>query len=121
MRFCLQPGCPAKVQRGYCQAHTRRKEQQRGNSNARGYTWQWSKPGGTAKRFLDRFPICGMRPGGQAPVMSQCHVDGLRTPATEVDHVIPHRGDPALFDDLDGNGQALCRSCHARKSQTERE
>jgi len=109
------------VQRGYCQEHERQKErQQRASSNARGYTWQWSKPGGLRDRFLDQYPICGMRPGGQTPVLSQCFVDGIRTPADVVDHVVPHRGDPRLFDDADGNWQSLCRSCHARKSQTER-
>jgi len=116
MRFCLQPGCGGKVVHGYCQLHTRQKEQQRGSSNARGYTWSWGK---RARLFLQQYPLCGMRPGNVAPVMSRCQVDGVRTPATVVDHVVPHRRDPVLFHDV-GNWQALCVSCHARKSQTER-
>ena len=65
-----------------------------------------------------------MRPDDQVPVMSQCFLDrqatnGRRglTPATQTDHVVPHRGDPTLFWDEQGNWQALCRSCGARKSQ----
>jgi 5-methylcytosine-specific restriction protein A len=117
MQYCLRPGCSAKVPRGYCPAHRRVIEQQRGNSNARGYTWSWGK---RAKRFLAEYPLCGMRPGGVAPVMSRCHADGVRTPAQQVDHVIPHRGNPVLFEDSIGNWQSLCSSCGARKSQTER-
>jgi 5-methylcytosine-specific restriction endonuclease McrA len=41
------------------------------------------------------------------------------TPATEVDHIIPHRGDRALFWDR-VNWQALCKTCHARKTASER-
>jgi 5-methylcytosine-specific restriction enzyme A len=115
MRYCLQPGCGAIVPRGYCAGHRRKMEARRGSSNSRGYTRTWSK---RSKRFLDRFPLCGMRPGNLAPVMSRCHSDGVRTPADVVDHVVPHRGNVDLFDD-ELNWQALCYRCHARKSQTE--
>ncbi len=64
-----------------------------------------------------RYPLCGMRPGGKVPVMSQCHDEGRTTPATQTDHVIPHKGDHTLFWDSEGNWQALCAACGARKSQ----
>ena len=67
--------------------------------------------------FLVRYPLCGMRPGGQPPVMSRCRERGLVTAAVQVDHVVPHRGDERLFWDEYGNWQALCRECGARKSQ----
>lgn len=35
--------------------------------------------------------------------------------ASVVDHVIPHRGDKALFWDSD-NWQPLCKPCHDRKT-----
>ena len=38
--------------------------------------------------------------------------------ATVADHVIPHRGDEALFFDT-GNLQALCARCHSRKTLAE--
>jgi 5-methylcytosine-specific restriction enzyme A len=84
---------------------------QRGTSTARGYGAEWRTRRGL---FLDRYPLCGQRPGGQAPVMSRCFPRAVR--ADQVDHVIPHRGDPRLFWDEDGNWQALCRTCGARKS-----
>jgi 5-methylcytosine-specific restriction enzyme A len=39
-------------------------------------------------------------------------------PATVVDHIVPHRGDPAIFWDRT-RWQALCASCHSRKTAAE--
>ena len=58
-----------------------------------------------------------MRPNGEVPVMSQCYREGRTTPATQTDHVIPHRGNQVLFWDALHNWQALCLECGARKSQ----
>ena len=55
--------------------------------------------------------------------MSRCHDEQRVTPATQTDHVIPHRGDARLFRDVtkpieqQPNWQALCAACGARKSQ----
>jgi 5-methylcytosine-specific restriction endonuclease McrA len=38
--------------------------------------------------------------------------------AQVVDHITPHRGDPAKFWDA-ANWQALCKRCHDRKTMTE--
>jgi Restriction endonuclease len=57
-----------------------------------------------------------MRPGGLAPVMSVCWDTKRATPADVVDHVEPHKGDASLFWDELGNWQALCYSCHSRKT-----
>jgi len=57
-----------------------------------------------------------MRPGGLAPVMSQCYDDNRATPAALVDHVVPHQGNPVLFWDEINNWQSLCPSCHSRKT-----
>ena len=54
--------------------------------------------------FLQRNPLC-----------NECMKHGRLTPATVVDHVIPHRGDQKLFWD-EANWQALCKSCHDRKT-----
>jgi 5-methylcytosine-specific restriction protein A len=86
----------------------------RRSSYARGYTKQWDK---AARSFRLRHPLCGMRPNNQAPVMSQCYDEGRETPATQTDHVRPHRGDMTLFWDCLHNWQSLCRECGARKSQ----
>jgi len=54
--------------------------------------------------FLNRSPLC-----------VDCQKAGKVQPATDVDHIIPHRGDEALFWQV-SNWQALCRSCHSRKT-----
>lgn len=35
-----------------------------------------------------------------------------------VDHIVPHNGDPSVFYDI-ANLQALCPSCHSRKTRRE--
>jgi 5-methylcytosine-specific restriction enzyme A len=54
------------------------------------------------RAFLNRHPLC-----------VECHA-----PATELDHVRPHRGNVALFWDQ-GNWQGLCKRCHDRKTARE--
>lgn len=39
-------------------------------------------------------------------------------PATDLDHIEPHRGDANLFWNQE-NWQALCHKCHSRKTQQE--
>ena len=73
----------------------------RGGAEARGYDSRWRK---ARAAFLQRNPLC-----------NECMKHGRLTPATVVDHVIPHRGDQKLFWDED-NWQALCKSCHDRKT-----
>ena len=48
----------------------------------------------------------------------QCAKQGKYVRATVVDHIIPHRGDQKLFWDQN-NWQALCKSCHDKKTLTE--
>ena len=57
--------------------------------------------------FLARHPLC-----------AECQRRDRLTPANTVDHVVPHRGDPERFWDQDG-WQALCASCHSRKTAAE--
>jgi 5-methylcytosine-specific restriction protein A len=113
MRFCLEPGCQTRTMRARCEDHERHRDlQQRGSSTERGYGWRWRTQ---ARAFLAQYLLCGMRPGGVAPVMSACHEDDRVTAATDVDHVEPHRGDEGLFWD-EANWQALCGECHKRKT-----
>lgn len=60
-------------------------------------TAQWLK--GRAW-FLRHNPLCVF-----------CGEDGIATPATIVDHKIPHKGDKGLFYDTK-NWQPLCKPCH---------
>lgn len=72
----------------------------------RGYGSRWQKARAT---FLSRPEnvLCRM-----------CSERGLMVLATVVDHVIPHRGDQALFWDT-SNWQPLCRRCHDGRKQAE--
>ena len=51
------------------------------------------------------------------PLCEDCLKRGLVTPANQVDHVIPHHGDPKLF--WSSPRASLCRDCHGRKTATE--
>lgn len=48
--------------------------------------------------------------------MSRCYDEKRTVLAEQVDHVVPHRGDPVLFWDVLNNWQSLCARCGARKS-----
>ncbi len=54
---------------------------------------------------------------GRQPWCAECWEQGIPTIATEVDHVVPHRGDPVKF--YTGELQSLCKSCHSRKTNRE--
>ena len=76
----------------------------RQSSSKRGYGHSWRI---RSKRFLRKHPLCEM----------ECKDKGRVTPATLVDHIVPHKGDPVLFNDED-NWQAGCEECHNRKTAT---
>ncbi len=73
----------------------------RGSAESRGYDARWRK---ARKAFLQKHPLC-----------VECYKAGRLTPATVVDHIVPHRGNQGLFWD-EGNWQALCKACHDRKT-----
>lgn len=66
---------------------------------ARGYTSTWSK---ASRQFLKEHPLCAV----------------CGKPATETDHIVPHKGNKELFWDV-SNWQPLCHECHSRKTATE--
>jgi 5-methylcytosine-specific restriction protein A len=111
--YCAEPGCSVIVARGRCAAHARIVDRDRGTRQARGYGNRWAR---RARMFRARYPLCGMRPGDVAPVMSRCHEERRTTLADVVDHVVPHKGNPVLFWDELENWQSLCFACHSRKS-----
>ncbi len=107
--ICRHPGCGKLLdQAGYCERHAAQYQQQldaqRGSASKRGYNRRWQKARVT---FLCREPLC-----------KHCSLSGLAMSATEVDHIRPHKGDQALFWDT-SNWQALCKSCHSRKTASE--
>jgi len=102
-RPCRYPGCPNLCDSGvYCPEHAAySNDRQRGGAAARGYDSRWRK---ARALFLRRHPLC-----------VECKRKGKLTPATVVDHIIPHRGDMTLFWDQN-NWQPMCRDCHDRKT-----
>ena len=112
-RPCTYPGCRdfAITGQRFCVKHQEQHKQElrvrdakRGTRTERGYSNVWLK---SAKVFLTQHPLC-----------AECLKRGRTTPATEVDHIIPHKGNQKLFWDAK-NWQALCHECHSRKTVTE--
>lgn len=91
-----------------CPDHRRQVRQaldaQRGTSASRGYGSRWRA---YRLAYLRSHPLC-----------AQCEREGRLSPATVVDHIVPHRGDRALFWQHD-NHQPLCKPCHDRKTATD--
>jgi len=112
MQFCREQGCGELVPYGRCAQHQPvGAHRYRPNARAQGYSSRWDAH---SRAFRQRYPLCGMRPGGVLPVLSRCYDTGRTTRAQCVDHVVPHRGDARLMWD-DGNLQSLCGACHLRK------
>ena len=102
-RPCRHPGCPNLCESGtYCPAHSAEApDRLRGSAAVRGYNARWRE---ARRGFLRRNPLC-----------ANCLSRGILTPATVVDHIIPHRGDSRLFWD-EANWQPLCKKCHDQKT-----
>nr|DAZ55835.1 MAG TPA: HNH endonuclease [Caudoviricetes sp.]DAZ83227.1 MAG TPA: HNH endonuclease [Caudoviricetes sp.] len=125
LTICSYPGCHSPVPRGdrYCERHKEqgekrdaaivaqakkrrdaRRRELKGTTAQRGYGARWQA---LRKRFILQHPYC-----------ERCLKEGRITPATDVDHIKPHRGCPRLLFD-ENNLQALCHECHSRKTATE--
>lgn len=103
-RPCRYPGCPGLCEPGqvYCKEHMQySSDRLRGSAAARGYDRRWREARGM---FLREHPLC-----------AACYAEGVLTPATVVDHIIPHRGDQRLFWDKN-NWQPLCKRHHDEKT-----
>lgn len=71
--------------------------EKRKSSTQRGYGSKWQK---AREGFLRRHPLC-----------KDHEKRGQVVQATVVDHIVPHRGDMAIFWDS-SNWQSLCKQCH---------
>lgn len=103
---CSHPGCPRLVLRGkkYCDEHLALHPEEIRPAARRGYGSKWNR---ARRRFLEKHPLC-----------AECAKQGRYVRATDVDHIVPHRGDPTLFWD-ENNWQPLCHSCHSAKTRRE--
>lgn len=98
-RPCRHPGCLKLSEGVYCEDH--RGLYARETAAERGYDSKWRE---ARIRFLRKHPLC-----------VGCMKAGKLTPATVVDHIIPHRGDQVLFWNKE-NWQPLCKDCHDKKT-----
>ena len=102
--ICSYPGCQTLTRARYCDEHKKQVTKEQNLKSSRLYTYQWRK---ASKQFLKEHPLC-----------VHCQKEGRLTPATEVDHIIPHGGNRKLFWDRK-NWQPLCKSCHSKKTAEE--
>lgn len=106
LHICPYPGCPEIVKKGYCAKH---KSQIRKEHD---FHQDWQRLYDTSKwKRIRRIQLTN------EPWCAECLRANIYTPATECDHVYPHRGDPVLF--FRGPFQSLCKTCHSRKTADE--
>jgi 5-methylcytosine-specific restriction protein A len=102
--ICSYPGCNELTHDRYCSKHKREVNKVRNEMNSKIYNNRWRK---ASKAYLKDNPLC-----------VHCKKEDRLTPATEVDHIIPHGGDMKLFWDK-SNWQSLCKKCHSKKTALE--
>ena len=102
---CKHNNCKYLVPHGkqYRDEHAKEHIRDVKSTSEKGYTSKWNK---ARARFLGKHPLC-----------EHCLKKNIYTKAVVVDHVTPHRGDETLFWN-ENNWQALCKSCHDRKTMT---
>jgi 5-methylcytosine-specific restriction protein A len=103
LRPCHKPGCSELVSNEKpCTKHPTTRYLYRDPVHKQGYTYRWNQ---YAKRYLRQHPLC---------------VEGTKAGRIEaaevVDHITPitNSDDPGFWNPL--NHQALCKSCHSRKT-----
>ena len=107
LRPCRHPGCAALTREGYCPKHKPAKAPRRTSAEYHGW-------------YNLRVWTDDLRPAQllREPWCRECARRGVRTRATVVDHVEPHRGDWTKFINRD-NLQSLCKRCHDQKTARE--
>lgn len=103
---CNKAACGVLTCKRFCDEHERQHRKQadaqRPSSHARGYTRQW---GSLRRVCIACNPLC-----------VHCKADGRTVAAQEVDHIVPlSKG--GTHDEY--NLQALCKSCHSKKTVVE--
>lgn len=110
LRPCRHPGCRALTRQSYCDRHMAEHQRSRGQQEhrlsaaRRGYGRKWRAE---SKEYLAEHPWC-----------AECLKRDVHEPATEVDHIVPHKGNKRLFWDRK-NWQGLCHRCHSVKTAKE--
>lgn len=112
LRPCKHAGCGVLTRDGWCDKHRPR---DRRKASAEYHGW-YMLPIWTDRlrpEQLLREPFCR-----ECARLYAEDDPRRRTPATVVDHVVPHRGDWAIFTDA-SNLQSLCKRHHDKKTAQE--
>ncbi|CDH01732.1 HNH endonuclease signature motif containing protein [Xenorhabdus bovienii] len=102
LKRCSYPSCKQRVKSGRCEEHRREQNRQRGTRTERGYSNRWSR---YRLMYLKTHPLC-----------MHCLKQNCYMPATIVDHIIPIQGEADVLFWPASNHQALCQTCHNRKT-----
>ena len=104
LRKCTYPGCNVLVKGGRCVAHPSKRVVRDPDIKKLYNDPRWKR---MREAQLVKDPWC-----------AECLNRGEHTLATEVDHIVPHDGDPQLFFD-ETNLQSLCKPDHSSKTAKE--
>lgn len=109
LRPCRKPGCQELVSGGYCEKHKPKRTNDRSEA-AKEWHSLYNRP-----EWKD-----DLRPAQllREPFCELCAKRGERVYATDVDHIVDHKGDWKIFTDRK-NLRSLCHSCHSRKTAKE--
>ena len=106
-KYCKYPRCANYAEDGsaYCFMHKNTHKKREIKTYEKWYGLAvWKR---LREKKLREYPLC-----------QECAKQGRVTKATDVDHIIPHRGDWSLFISYN-NLQSLCHSCHSEKTNKE--
>lgn len=120
LRPCAYPMCGALGTDNYCPKHAAEYQAQKAARDAKrkaaaDAAYNTQRPTYHAWYKTERWRRYRIAYLAKHPWCVACQREQRRTFATEVDHVIPHRGDVNLFWS-ESNHQGLCESCHSKKT-----
>ena len=107
LRPCRHSGCPELTREGWGPRHKPKRAGRRVSAQWHGWYSLTVWTDDLRPNQLMHEPWC-----------RECARRGVRTKATVVDHVQPHRGNWVRFTDR-ANLQSLCKPCHDRKTARE--
>jgi len=107
---CRHDGCSTLTRTGYCGLHAPVKNETAEKKGAKQYNYLYGTAGWKNLRVWHLIV---------EPYCRECKKNGEPDfPASDVDHIIPHRGDRELFFDT-ANLQSLCHYHHKQKTARE--
>jgi 5-methylcytosine-specific restriction protein A len=110
-RPCPRPGCTGILRNGCCSRCGAARHPStpapdaRPSAARRGYNHHWRK--------LRAATLAAEPTAHTGPLCVACLRQGIITPATDLDHIVPKRAGGA---DTPENLQPLCHACHSRKT-----